>query len=505
MIRLSRGAPLLSVLLTGAVFCARATAQPPQGQLDTSPALFAVLAAINAAGYDADLDSTANSPLRQMVRQAIAAKKLDCLDDLKRFFAMHRQRNWDAELNQYISYALVVDGPPDFHYRIPQAEVPPDAATLGGLDLVLQRFAKEANIEDLWRRAQPYYDQVIEQYHGPVSNALLQASAYLRNPTSGYLGRRFQIYIDLLGAPNQVQSRSYKDDYFIVITPSTELQTNEIRHAYLHYLLDPLALKYSENLLRKKSMIDYAQAAPALGDSYKQDYFLLATECLIKAVESRLAPSSKRGAMVDEALKEGFVMTPAFADGLVEFEKQPAALRLYYPDMVEAIDLVKEEKRLAKVEFAKSAAVHMVKSPPPPPAPEPTGVEKTLAEAEQLSARHDAPEADLEKARTMFLKSLQQTAVSSLHAKAYYGLARIAALRRDPETAQRLFEKALELNPDAETKSWSYVYLGRLAMVTEDPNRQQVAEKYYRAALAIEAAPETAKSAAKKALEQFSH
>lgn len=503
---MTRGARLL--LVTGfscSALYRGAVAQPPQGQLDTSPALFAVLAAINAAGYDAELNSTANSPLRQMVRDAIASKKIECLEELKHFFAQHRQRDWNGELNQYVSYALVVDGPPDFRYRVPQAEIPPNAAALGGFEFVLQKFAREANIEEMWRKAQPYYDRVIEQYHAPVSRALLEASAYLRNPTSGYLGRRFQIYIDLLGAPNQVQSRSYKDDYFVVVTPSVELQTNEIRHGYLHYLLDPLALKYSENLLRKKSMIDYAQAAPALEDAYKEDYILLATECVIKAVESRLAPSSQRAAMVDQALKEGFVMTPAFADGLVVFEKQPTALRLYFPDLVESIDLVKEEKRLDKVQFVSARAVHTVKAPAPPPAPELTGVEKTLTEAQELSARRDAPAADLEKARELFLRSLQQTSNSTLHAKAYYGLARIAALRKDPETAEKLFQKVLELNPDAETKSWSLVYLGRLAMATEDRDRKQTAEKYYRAALAVEAAPEAARSAAKKALEQFSH
>ena len=42
----------------------------PEGQLDGSEALFTVLAAINAAGYDADLDSNANSPVRKQVRDA---------------------------------------------------------------------------------------------------------------------------------------------------------------------------------------------------------------------------------------------------------------------------------------------------------------------------------------------------------------------------------------------------------------------------------------------------
>jgi len=485
--------------------CGAAVAQPQHGQLDASPALFTVLAAINAAGYDADLNSTANSPVRAMVRSEIAARKIDCLDDLKRFFGQHRQRDSNAELNQYISYALVINGPPDFHYRVTQAEIPPDAASLGGLELILPRFAKEANLDELWRKAQPYYEREIEKYHGPVSKALLESNAYLRNATSGYLGRRFQIYIDLLGAPNQVQSRSYKDDYFLVVTPSPELQTDGIRHAYLHYLLDPLSLKYAENLMRKKGMADYARGAPGLEEAYKEDYILLATECVIKAVESRLAPSSERSALVEQALREGLAMTPAFAEGLAVYEKQPTSLRLYFPDMVEGIDLAREEKRLDKVHFVSARPVHTLKSIPPPPGPELTKAEKTLAEAQDLSAKRSAPAADLDKAKSLFLRSLQETPNSSLHAKAYYGMGRIAALQRDPEMAEKLFQKTLELTPDAETKAWSYVYLGRLSQASAAPDHRQNAEKYYRAALAVEAAPEAVKTAAKKALEENSH
>jgi tetratricopeptide (TPR) repeat protein len=137
-----------------------------------------------------------------------------------------------------------------------------------------------------------------------------------------------------------------------------------------------------------------------------------------------------------------------------------------------------------------------------PPAAEPSKAEKTLAEAQDLSAKHNAPRADLENAKNLFLKSLQESANSALHAKAYYGLARIAALERDPETAERLFQKALDLTPDPETKCWSYVYLGRLAQAGGDPERQPEAQKFYRAALAVETAPDAAKAAAQSGLEQ---
>lgn len=481
---------LLAFAIVATVF---AQPQPQQGQLDASQTLFTVLAAMNAAGYDADLESNANSPIRKQLRDILAGKKLQSVDRLKTFFEAHRQKSPDAELSQYISFALTVDGPPDFQIRVPPAEIPLDVRPLDGLDQIIAAFYREANIGTYWKQAQPAYDQVIGAYHSGVTKALLEANGYLRNPTSGYRGRRFQIYVDLLGAPNHTQTRSYKDDYFVVVTPSPEPQIDEIRHAYLHYLIDPLALRYFEQLNRLKGLADFAAPSPALSEAYKEDFLLLSTECLIKAVESRLARGAQtRQAMVDQALHEGFVLTPALAEGLPAYEKQEQSFRLYFPDLVGQIDLAREDKRLEKVQFAKESTVKKAKAAPSPPEPMLTGAEKTLADAEDSYGKHD-----LQRARQEYLKVLEQTNQNSLHAKAYYGLARIAALQRDPELAEKLFQKTLELSPDAETKSWAYLYLGRLADASGERDQ---AEKNYRAALAIDGVPAAVKTAAEKGL-----
>jgi tetratricopeptide (TPR) repeat protein len=488
-----------SILLLGIVgpLLAQAQSQPQPGQLDASPALFTVLAAINVAGYDADLDSNANSPIRKQVRDLIATRHLDSLEALKKFFAAHRQRNPTAELNQYISFALTLEGPPDFQSRMQPQEIPLDVRPLAGLDHLIAEFYREANNEDLWKQSQPSYDQVIAAYHAPVTKALLEANAYVRNPTSGYRGRRFQIYVDLLGAPNQIQTRSYKDDYFVVVTPSPEPQVDQIRHAYLHYLLDPLALRYFEQINRLKGLADFAAPAPALDTAYKDDLVLFATECLIKAVEGRMARgAANRQASVDQALREGFVLTPALADGLALYEKQEQSLRLYYIDLIGQIDLAREDKRLEKVKFSSEAAIKKAPPAPPPPAPVLTGAAKTLEAAEDLYTKRD-----LERARQSYLNVLQ-AGETTLHARAYYGLARIAALQKDPELAEKLFQKTLELSPDKDTESWAYLYLGRLADAAG--NRGQ-AEKNYRAVLAIDGAPAPVKNAATKELAQPFH
>jgi TolA-binding protein len=485
---------LIAVFLTPAVLLGQQTAQS-QGQLDSSEALFTVLAALNATGYDSDLASDANSPVRARVRQLLADKQLDSLPDLRRFVTDHHLPDPIAELNQYISFALTVEGAPDFRPHMRPEELPPDVKKLEGLNAKIARFYREAEIGMMWKQFHTDYERVLFAYHPGVNQALLEANAYLRNPTSGFRGRHFQIYVDLVGPPNQVQTRSYKDDYFVVVTPSVEPQIDQIRHAYLHYLLDPLAIRYYTSLERLKPLADFANPAPALDNSYKGDFLLLATECVIKAVESRLAHTAKeRDALAAQAYSEGFILVPAFAENLALYEKQELAMSQFYLDLIGQVDLQHEDQRLEKVQFAKQAPVKIAKSAQPVVPASPTGADRLLADAEELYKQRD-----LAPARERYLKVLEQTDNKTLHAKAYYGLARIAALQKDPELSEKLFQKTLELEPDSETKSWAYLYLGRLA---DAAGERDEAAKNYRAILAIQDAPASVRELAEKGLAQ---
>jgi predicted negative regulator of RcsB-dependent stress response len=484
---------IISLLTLCALAALQAPAAEQHGQLDASETLFAVLAAINAGGYDADLASPANHPLRALIRKELAAKKLSVMLDLRYFIQKHRKADPTAELSQYISFALAVKGPPDFESRFRTVDRPPDVEALDGFQDVMLRFYREANLEDLWKRSQPAFEQAIERYHEPVSEAILQVNGYLRNQTSGFLGRRFQIYLDLLGAPNQIQVRGYADDFFVVLTPSPEPQIDDVRNAYLGYLLDPTAIKYSDVIDKKRGLIDFVQNAPALPEMYKTDFLLLLTKSLIKAIEARLT-RGRQQAMVDEALREGYVLTPYFAEQLPVYEKQQESMRIFFPDMVNAIDLRKEERRIQSVQFAAQARVRKAKGvAPAPPPPELTGARKTLEEAENLYDHRD-----LEKAKQAYTRLLQETDEAPLHAASYYGLARIAVLQKDPELAERLFLKAVESGPEPQVRAWSEVYLGRLS---DAAGERAEAVKHYKEALAVDGASAMARDAAQKGMQ----
>ena len=469
----------------------RARAQ--QAQLDSSETLFTVMAAINLAGYDADLDSPANHPLREQIRRYLTSQDLPSAVRLKMFFEDHRQENSAAELSQYISFALLVNGPPAFEFTSLTYELPPDAQRLEGLGPVLAEFYRQADIHALYEKVQPAYEEMIIRYHEPAARTLFELNGYLRNPTSGVFGQKFQIYVSLLAAPNQIHYRSYGHDYYIVITPSPEPQIADIRYAYLHYVLDPLATRYAAKLEEKKALGDYALGAPYLGQQYKSDFLLLATSSLIKATEARLARVSaeEKQAMVQKAYRQGYILAPHFAEQLPAYEKQSRAMRFYFGDMVDAIDLAAEEARARDLEFDQERPVRVAKKVPVKTV-EPAAGEKLLDQAEKLYRARD-----LDAARTTHLRILREIDDDPVKARAYYGLARIATLRNDPELSESLFKKALALSPPAEEKAWALVYLGRLSDIAGEAAS---ATKYYRAALAVTGASPKALESAEKGL-----
>jgi tetratricopeptide (TPR) repeat protein len=457
-------------------------------QLGASGNLFAVLAAANAAGYDEGLALPDNSPLRVQLRDYLAKQNIPVLPELKRYYRKHMLKNGVQDLSEYISYALSVTGPPDFAWRTRDVEVPPDAMVLAEFTPLLIDFYRQANLAELWRRSEPAYRKETEKYHSTLLAMTTAVDGYLRVPAGGYLGRRFQVMIDLLSAPEQVQTRNYGDDAFVIVTPSEKPRVFDIRHAFLHFEIDPIAIKYGVEIDQKRSLIDFVQTAP-LEAAFKSDFVLLANESLIKAVESRL---DKNPAETDQAARQGYVLTPFFAEQLPIFEKQPQGMRFYLEDMVNAIDLKREDTRISAIRFDAAPLIRLGKQVEvPAPERQLSPSAQTLEKAEDLYLKRGA--SNLDDAKQLYLKSLEQNGSFAEHAQAWYGLARIAVLQNQPDNAVKLFEKTLGASPDEQTKAWTLVYLARLSKAANDPER---AAKFYQEALSVQGASEQARKAA---------
>jgi hypothetical protein len=476
----------------------------PKATVDTSETLFTVLASMNTCGYDQEVSQS--DPLRREIRAELAwatqaspgaeaATRQIC-----QFYADHRQGDQAHDLAQYVSLALTLGPAPDFKPTMKEADLPPDAAYVLGIVPLLPTFYKAAGLHDLWQRHQAQYEDLINQFHEPIAKLLMSTDLYLRLPIAGYMGRRFSIYLAPLGAPGQANARNYGSDYYIVLTPARgELQYNQIRHTYLHYVLDPLAMKRPTAMKRLEPLLRLVQTAP-MDEVFKHDTTLLVTESLIEAVEARMIPAkgkqakgkekgkekeeleSQRAQAVDAAMKQGYVLTQYFYNQLPNFEKGPAGLQDAFPNWLYDLDLDHEKKVARNIEFAKSAHPEVVRLAPPKPA--------LLDEAEK-----DLVGGNLAGAQQLAERALNEQKGDP--GRAFFILARTATMKGNMAEAHKYFARTVEVSKEPRVLAWSHIYLGRIFDLQDN---RQAALDHYRSALNSGDLDPQARDAAEKGL-----
>jgi tetratricopeptide (TPR) repeat protein len=485
--------------LYAALFALSAELSMAQNQtpvaLDTNETLFTVLTAINSCGYDQELG--VSDPLRAQVRSQVALARQksqeasDAADAMCKYYQEHQTPDASKALSQYVSLALYLNPPPALTTKVKEADMPPDATIVVGILPFMQKFSETVALHDIWEANRQAYSALPARYHEPLAKMLFDTEIYLKIPSSIRLGRGFTVYVDPMGAPGQTNARNYGSDYFVVISPGpgSGLKMDQIRHTYLHYLLDPMAMKYPATMKRLSPLLENVKAAP-MDQSFKTDPALLVTECLIRAIEARTArlgkaPEAERLQVVQNAARQGFVLTPYFYEALIRFEKDPAGLTNAYGDLVSAIDIGKEKKRASQVTFASTSDKELLQLSRPQEG-------KLLITAEQrLSA------GDTDSAQKLAQQALQEK--NEDQGRALFILAEVATHKSDMQGARNYFEQALEVAHEPKVVAWSHIYLGRIYDLQED---RGAAMDHYRAAVTASAELPEAKAAAELGLQK---
>ncbi|MGO9404298.1 MAG: hypothetical protein ACLPVW_12620 [Terriglobales bacterium] len=485
--------PTLALSLAIMLWAAPARAQnTPQVSLETSETLFTVLTAINTCGYDQEL--SASDPLRTQIRSEVAKAvedttgAQDVIAPMCAFYRQHQGAENARDLSQFVSLALYLQEPPTFTLKVKPSELPPDAAPLADMVPLMQAFYQKIGLHAIWERHRARYTELMDVYHDPLAKMTFDTEIYLKMPSAGYLGRQFVVYLDAMGAPGQTNARNYAADYYVVISPTsgTAIKLQQIRHTYLHYLLDPLALKNGGSFQRMEPLLEDVKMAP-MDEAFKTNISLLVTECLIRAIEERLSktPEAERAQAIDEADKEGYVLTRYFYDAMGKFEKDPTGMRNAYADMVGSIDVGKEMKRASLIQFSGEAE------------PELLHLAGKRNEHLLLNAERRLAAGDPETAQKLAQQALDQQEEDA--GRALFILAEVATANRDMEGARKYFEQALQAAHEPKVIAWSHIYLGRIFDLKED---RFAALDQYREALNSAATIPEAKLAAQKGLDQ---
>ncbi|MFQ5817383.1 MAG: hypothetical protein ACE5H2_05430 [Terriglobia bacterium] len=464
------------------------TAARTQVALDSSERVFAVVAAASLAGLNPWIEQGGAPPAVADLWAQLRLLPASAITPLREFVAQHREGSLRDDLGRYVSLALLLSDPPEFAFLIAARDLPPDVREIRGFRKLVKKFYQEANLRPVWRRYLRVYESEIARLQPDVSQTLLRTRGYLRLLGESTLGRRYGVFLEWLVPPGLTSARNYGDNYYLVVNPTQNDLLEAVRHQYLHFLVDPLALKYASAIGENEDLHAVARRAPRLPVAYRHDFLLLATECLIQAIELRLdmLPQPQVAARVNEWERQGYVLTRYFLHALRRFEQVEPSLRFYFPELLIALDPIQEQARLAHITFAPAEKRRAE--------PEPlvvVGSEPLLAEAERQLARGHH-----ETARMVFERVLSE--YNSEEPRALYGLAVIASVQRDAERAHHYFVRTVQVARDPHMLGWSYVYLGRLADLA---GKRDAALAHYRAALVVPAISERIQQAARRGLE----
>lgn len=459
--------------------------KPDAIRVTPNPAVFATLCALYTAGYP--VAPAGISPQLQNIVSHLGTLKGPAVVALRTYYRNHRMSSDADTLASYMSFAMLVGPPPSFQYTLPQEQLPPDVRSLSGFRSVLTNFYREEKIGALWDQVKPAYESDAAHMMGPVSDLVSQAVGYSREMNLDFGNRTFSVYVDPL-VGSQTNFRIYSESYGIAVSPSAPSAMNDVRLAFLHFLLDPLPFNNLAIVESKAALLNFAVHAPRLPAVYKQEFVAFTAECLVRAVDLRLRSLS--AADLNAALakddRDGYILVRPLYEALEKYQSSTDSLETYFPTLIESINVKTEAARDRKIAFAPAAA-----AAPPPPAPEQGIIAQWLDAGDQAIASRNGPDA-----ATMFSRVLQ---LQPKNTRAQYGLAIASVLNGDGELADQLFEQIVQSpKADPSVLAWSHVYLGRMNDVA---GHRQDAVAQYKDALGVSGAPAAALAAAKKGIQ----
>jgi tetratricopeptide (TPR) repeat protein len=499
--------------------------------LETSESLFDLATALNACGYDADLEASA--PVRRKVREEVdqalasgSAEARDHRDALCRYIREHQQTDPGQNIAQYISLSLYVEPPPRLTPSVGENELPPDATQVVNILPLLRSFAEDVNLHGIWVTHRAEFDALVNDIHEPLTKAVLDTNLYLKLPVSSYDGRRFLVLLEPMLAPATTNARIYSNDYIVIVSPNAagKVHMDQIRHTYLHYEIEPLVYSRGSAMERLQPFLKTVQEAP-LDFAYKADVAALLTECIIKAVEAQTMdvgvakpqkPTSVRQRtemiaydanltawereaevvrrkQVDLDIRQGYVLAGYFYDKIGQMSKDGVSLREDIAEMIYGMDVDRQRRAAEQVVFLPEGSNDFVKRAPR----KLTGMD--LAEMKLMKG-------DTSGADEMADEALK---ANPNDARAHYLAGRIELIHGDPGAAMEHFNKTLALAKDPRTLAWTHIYIGRLYDIAHDPEKpgdnhpeRPKALAEYKAALAVRDSQPDTRAAAEQGLKE---
>jgi hypothetical protein len=387
------------------------------------PRLIVVMAALDAAGFDPLSPGRESAAFRSQLRKDMADLDPDLRSRLKAFYERNKlpaPATAADQASRYVSLALALGPPPALDAPEKSDDLP--AGLLEVLDFapLVREFYRSGIDEKLVSYVRAYQSEG-DRLREPATEMVRALLSYLhtrpitvsrervevktpaekkKSKAKSYSfrdrERHFLILPDLLAAPGTINFRVIADAYYAIVPEGIDPASSELRRAYLQYVIDPLVLRFNQDVAAHREQVrQLLTAREKAGAQVSPDVFLCVTRSLVAAADARydevrkLEALSRDGrqrlaaakddatrsaigkttqaemsAIQDETVarladeyEKGAVLAFFFADQLKGVESSGFDVANFLADMISSIDPAREERRPAEYAAPRQRAL----------------------------------------------------------------------------------------------------------------------------------------------------
>lgn len=285
-------------------------------EFHAEPRLIIMMAALEAAGWDAVASGRQPSAFRSQVRKDLATLDPDLRGRLRAFYERTKLPAPATAADQaarYVSLALTLGPPPSLDAPERSDDLPGGILEVLDFASLVREFYRRSGIDERLVSYTRAYQAEGDRLRPPAAELIRSVLTYLHTqpittsfervvvkaPASGKKKapsrteirehvRRFYIVPDLLAVPGAINFRVIGDEYYAIVPQGTEPGSSELRRAYLQYVVDPLMLRFNQPIAERrvqiKQLISHREKT---GATVTPDVFIVVSRSLVAAADAR--------------------------------------------------------------------------------------------------------------------------------------------------------------------------------------------------------------------------
>ncbi len=303
-------------------------------QIKPEPRLIAVMAALDAAGFDPTPKDEEPSVFRAQLRRDLAGLDPALRQRMVAFYERNKLKEVAGraptpaeQAARYVSLAYALGPAPEFQEPPRSLDLPSGLLEVMDFAPLVREFYRKSGLDERMPVYLRSYQEEGNRLRRSTAAMIMDVVSYLntrpitttieriaiKSPESEKPkknapqrfetrehDRRFVVVPDLLAAPGTTNFRVITDDYFVIVPYCDETKRNcagrddnpaspELRRAYIQYVVDPLVVRFGRDIAaRREQLKQLLDARTAAGASVSPDVFLMVTRSLVAAVDARI-------------------------------------------------------------------------------------------------------------------------------------------------------------------------------------------------------------------------